>query len=147
MVHALEEIHRLLQPTGTLIEIHPAVEPPPFVEVRSGGTVSLSEKDPAFDYADDSVHAEAAVATVAERGMFAADEPRPFELRTHAASVAEMKGYWSVYGAYDPEEREESLVRRKDEMYERAAEAMERFPGSEIVFVEPAMMTRLIRRD
>jgi hypothetical protein len=147
MVHALEEIHRLLRPTGTLIEIHPAVDPPPFVEVRSGRTVSFSEEDPAFDYADDSVHAEAAVATVAERGMFAADGPRPFELRTHAASVAEMKGYWSVYNSYDPEDREETLARRKDEMYERAAEAMERSASSEIVFVEPAIMTRLISRD
>ena len=78
--------------------------------------------------------------------MFAVDEPRPFELRTHAASVAEMKDYWSVYDAYDPEAREESLVRRKDEMYERAAAAMERSPCSEIVFVEPAIMTRLTPR-
>jgi len=26
MVHALEEIHRLLKPAGTLIEIHPSLE-------------------------------------------------------------------------------------------------------------------------
>ena len=32
MVHALEEIHRLLKPAGTLIEIHPSVDAPPFVE-------------------------------------------------------------------------------------------------------------------
>ena len=144
MVHALEEIHRLLKPTGTLIEIHPAVEPPPSVEVRSAGGLSFSEQDPAFDYADDSRHAEVAVATVVERGMFALDEPRRFELRTHAASVAGMRDYWTVYDAYDPEQREEALVRRKDEMYERAASVMERSPGSEIVFVEPATMTRLM---
>ena len=34
MVHALEETHRLLRPGGTLLEIHPAVDEPPFVEVR-----------------------------------------------------------------------------------------------------------------
>jgi hypothetical protein len=146
MVHALEEIHRLLRPTGTLIEIHPAIEPPPFVEIRAGEAVSFSEEDPAFDYADDSRHAEAAIATVAERRMFTVDEPRRFELRTHAASVEEMKDYWTVYDAYSPEAREEALVRRKDEMYARAAEVMERSPGSEIVFVEPAIMTRSIPR-
>ena len=146
MVHALEEIHRLLRATGTLIEIHPSSEAPPFVEVRSGGDVSFSEEDPAFDYADDSRHAEAAVATVAQRGRFAVDEPRRFELRTHADSVAEMQDYWTVYDAYDPEERVEAVVRRKDEMYARAAVAMGRSPGSEIVFVEPAIMTRLTPR-
>jgi hypothetical protein len=31
-------------------------------------------------------------------------------------------------------------------MYARAAEVMERNPGSEIVFVEPAIMTRSIPR-
>lgn len=32
MVHALEEIHRLLKPAGTLIEIHPSME------IRQGST-------------------------------------------------------------------------------------------------------------
>jgi hypothetical protein len=145
MVHALEEIHRSLKPSGTLIEIHPAVEPPPFVEVRSGGSVAFSEQDPAFDYADDSRHAETAIATVTERRMFAVCEPRRFELRTHAGSVAEMRDYWTVYDAYSQEEREEALVRRKDEMYARAAAVMEGSAGSEFVFVEPATMTRLTR--
>jgi hypothetical protein len=143
MVHALEEIHRSLKPSGTLIEIHPAVEPPPFVEVRSGGGVAFSEQDPAFDYADDSRHAETAIATLTERRIFAVDEPRRFELRTHAGSVAEMRDYWTVYDAYSQEVREEALVRRKDEMYGRAAVAMEGSPGADIVFVEPAMMTKL----
>ena len=143
MVHALEEIHRLLRPTGTLIEIHPAVEPPPFVEVRSGDDLLSSEEDPGFDYADDSVHAEAAIATVAERRIFAVDAPRSFELRTHAGSVQEMRDYWVVYDAFSTELSAEELVRRKDAMYERASAAMERSPDSELVFVEPAMMTRL----
>src|SRR5919204_397683 len=48
MVHALEEIHRLLRPAGTLIEIHPAIGSP-FVEVRSGGNVAFSEPDPGYE--------------------------------------------------------------------------------------------------
>jgi SAM-dependent methyltransferase len=99
MVHALEEIHRILKPTGTLIEIHPAVDSPPVVEVRSAGTVTFSESDPGFDYLDDLRRAEEAVATALDRGVFVIHERRPFELRTHAASVEELRDHWTVYGA------------------------------------------------
>ena len=143
MVHALEEIHRLLKPTGTLIEIHPAIAPPPFVQVASMGNVSFSEEDPGYDYDDDLRHAEAAVATAVDRGMFVPGDRRRFELRTHGASVEELRDYWTVYDAYDPEVKEESVARLRDEMYARAAKALERSPSSEIVYVEPAVMSQL----
>ena len=143
MVHALEEIHRLLRPAGSLIEIHPALEAPPFVEVASNGELPFSEDDPGFDYADDLQHAEAAVATVLDRGVFVLEDRRRFELRTHAASVQELRDHWAVAGAYDPEEKEETLARRQDEMYSRAREALERSPGAELIYVEPATMSRL----
>lgn len=143
MVHALEEIHRLLRPGGTLIEIHPAVEAPPFVEVSVNGSLSFSEDDPGFDYEEDSRHAEAAVAAVVERGVFTLEDRRRFELRTHAVSVEELRDYWAVYDAYDPEEKEETLARRQDEMYARAHGVLERSPGAELVYVEPATMSRL----
>ena len=143
MVHALEEIHRLLRPAGTLIEIHPSVGEPPFVEVWSDGRRSFSEEDPGFDYADDLRHAEAAVKTVTDRGVFALRGRRRFELRTHANSVQQLRDHWAVYGAYDPEEKEETLARRQDEMYVRANEVLEHSPGAELVYVEPATMSRL----
>jgi SAM-dependent methyltransferase len=143
MVHALEEIHRLLKPAGVLIEIHPAVEARPFVEVWSDGRRAFREDDPVFDYEDDLRQAEAAVATVLDRGVFVLDDRRRFELRTHAASVKELRDHWALVGAYDPEEPEEGLLRRRDEMYARAHEALQRTPGSEIVYVEPATMSRL----
>jgi hypothetical protein len=142
MVHALEEIHRLTRPAGTLIEIHPALEFP-FVEVRSNGEPFFSEDDPGYDYEDDLRYAEAAVATVVGRGVFALEESRRFELRTYATSVEELRKYWDVYGAYDPEEKEETLARRAEEMYARAHEVLERSPGAELVYVEPATMSRL----
>ena len=142
MVHALEEIHRLTRPAGTLIEIHPALEVP-FVEVRSNAELLFSEPDPGFDYEDDLRHAEAAVATVVDRGDFAIEERRRFELRTHTSSVKELRDHWAVAGAYDPEEKEETLVRRAEEMYARAHEVLERSPGAELVYVEPATMSRL----
>jgi hypothetical protein len=143
MVHALEPIHRLLRPPGTLIEIHPALEVP-FVEVWSNGELSFREDDPGFDYEDDLRSAEEAVATVVGRGVFVLQERRRFELRTHASSVREFQDHWAVVEAYDPEEMEEALVRRQDEMFARSHEVLERSPGAELVYVEPAMMTRLI---
>ncbi|HZB78998.1 MAG TPA: hypothetical protein VE522_04045, partial [Actinomycetota bacterium] len=61
MVHALEELHRLLRPAGTLIEIHPALEFP-LLQVGSNEEVSFSADDPGFDWEDDSRHAENAIA-------------------------------------------------------------------------------------
>ena len=92
MVHALEETRRILRPAGALIEIHPAPEVPPFVEIRANGDVSFSEEDPSFDYEDDLRRAEQAVATVVDRGVFTLDDSRWFELRTRAASVAGPAG-------------------------------------------------------
>jgi hypothetical protein len=142
MVHALEEIHRVTKPAGTLIEIHPALEFP-LIEVRSNGELSFSEDDPGFDYEEDSRLAEAAVATVVGRGVFVLEESRRFELRTHTSSLQELRDHWAVADAYDPKEKEESLARRRDEMYARAQEVLERSPGAELVYVEPATMSRL----
>jgi hypothetical protein len=142
MVHALEEIHRLTRRTGTLIEIHPALEFP-FAEVRSNGELLFSEDDPGFDYGDDLRHAETAITTVVGRGDFVLEERRRFELRTHASSVKELRDHWAVSGAYDPEEKEATLARRQDEMFARAHEVLERSPGAELVYVEPATMSRL----
>jgi SAM-dependent methyltransferase len=144
MVHALEEIHRLLKPACTLIEIHPSVDPPPFVEVMSNGRLSFAEGDPVFDYEDDLRQADAAVAAVLDRGVFVLDDRRGFELRTHAASVKELRDHWALVSAYDPEEPEETLMRRRDEMYGRARAALDAgSSGAEVIYVEPATMSRL----
>ena len=142
MVHALEEIHRVTRPAGTLIEIHPALEFP-FLEVRSNEEVFFSENDPGFDWEEDSRHAEAAVATVVGRGLFVLEESRRFELRKHASSLKELRDNWAVADGYITEEKEETLVRRAEEMYARAHEVLERSPGAELVYVEPATMSLL----
>jgi hypothetical protein len=143
MVHALELIHRLLRRAGALIEIHPALESP-FVQIVSNGEPRFREDDPGFDYADDLRAAERAVATVVDRGLLVLEERRRFELRTLASSVKELRDHWAVAGAYDPEETAEVLVRRQDEMYARANAVLEGSPGAEIVYTEPAMMSRLV---
>ena len=143
MVHALEEIHRVTRPAGTVIEIHPAAVEFPLLEVRSNEELSFSEDDPGFDYGEDSRHAETAVADVVGRGLFVLEDRRRFELRTHASSLQELRDHWAVADAYDPEEKEETLARLREEMYARAHEVLERSPGAELEFVEPAIMSRL----
>lgn len=143
MVHALEETRRILKPEGVLIEIHPVPEVPPFVEIRTNGDASFSEEDPSFDYEDDLRRAEQAVATVVDRGDFALDDSRRFELRTWAASVAELREYWDVADAHDPEESPEEVVQLRDAMYARAQIALSDVAGAEVVYVEPARMSRL----
>ena len=54
--------------------------------------------------------------------------------------MREFQDHWAVVEAYDPEEMEEALVRRQDEMFARAHEVLERSPGAELVYVEPATM-------
>jgi hypothetical protein len=142
MVHALEEIHRMTKPAGTLIEIHPALEFP-FLEVRWNGELFFSENDPGFDWDEDSRHAEAAVATVVDRGLFVLQERRRFELRIHVKSLDELRDHWAVADAYITEEKEETLARRAEEMYARAHEVLERSPDAELVYVEPATISRL----
>ena len=143
MVHALEETRRILRQEGVLIEIHPAPETPPFVEIRANGDVLFFEEDPSFDYEDDLRRAEQAVATVVDRGVFTLDDSRWFELRTRAASVEELREYWDVADAYDSEESAEELAQLRDAMYARAETALSDSPGAEVVYVEPARMSRL----
>ena len=142
MVHALEEIHRVTRPSGTLIEIHPALEFP-FLEVRSSEELFFSENDPGFDWEEDSRHAEAAVATVVDRGLFVLQERRRFEQRIHASSLQELRDHWAVADAYITEQKDETLARRAEEMYARAHEILQRTPGAELVYVEPATISRL----
>ena len=97
-----------------------------------------------FDYEDDLRQADAAVAAVLDRGVFVLDGRRGFELRTYAASVKELRDHWALVGAYDPEEPEETLARRRDEMYARAQTALDAGSGTaEVIYVEPATMSRL----
>jgi hypothetical protein len=94
-------------------------------------------------YEEDSLHAEAAVATVVGRGRFVLEESRRFELRKHASSLKELRDQWAVADAYVTEEKEETLARRAEEMYARAHEVLQRSPGAELVYVEPATISRL----
>src|SRR6266542_4479746 len=84
MVHALEEIHRLLRPVATLIEIHPVHGT--WVEVRSKTGTPFVEFDPGFD-SDEEVSAENAVRTILDRCLFTLDADREFEFLWYASAA------------------------------------------------------------
>jgi hypothetical protein len=143
MVHALEEIHRLLRTEGTLLDIHPVPEPP-VVQVIDGDVI-FSEPDPGYDYDDDLRHAEAAVATVVSRGLYALGPSRDVDFLTLAASSLELRTYFASAGAYDPTPKDPSLVARQEELYARVDESLARSSASaEVVYNERARLTRLV---
>jgi hypothetical protein len=92
MVHALEKIHRLLEPDGRLIDIHPTGDPPP-IAIRIGQQTAIvgrmKETDDFVEYAQ----ASDALAQVVRRGLFALEREGTFEFVTYADSASEWREY------------------------------------------------------
>jgi SAM-dependent methyltransferase len=88
MVPALEEAHRLLGPSGTLIDIHP-VFGTARVEVHCAGQVVFAE--PASASPDEGVlQADEALAHVVARGLFVSERHREFDFRVYGSSGDEL---------------------------------------------------------
>ena len=142
MVHALEEIRRLLKPTGYLIDIHP-IRKAELTKVYQGSALLFAESDPGYDYKGALPHADDALEEVVRRGLFGIEGGSEFELVTYASSVAEMRDYWAKYSAFDDEPKDDTIVTRQNEMYNKADEIMQNAPGAEISEHERARITRL----
>ena len=142
MVHALEEIRRLLKPTGYLIDIHP-IRQAELTKVYQGRVLLFAESDPGYDSKNALPHADAALEEVVRRGLFSIEEESEFELVTYASSVTEMRDYWAQYGAFNDEAKDDAIVIHQNEMYNRADEIMHSTPGAEISEHERARITRL----
>ena len=91
MVHALEKIHRLLKPTGTLIDIHPVSESSP-IEIHQSGKIDLVGYLSVRQWCIDFQQADNALAEIAQRGLFAVEQQAVFDSLTYYASAAEMRG-------------------------------------------------------
>jgi hypothetical protein len=63
MVHALEEIKRLLKPDGFLVDIHPVREEP-LIQIYQRENLLFSESDPGYDYDESLQHADEALEEV-----------------------------------------------------------------------------------
>lgn len=143
MVHALEEIHRLLRPSGILIDIHPVHGA--WIEVRTDDGVSFVQPDPGFDSDDELRPTENAVRTILDRGVFTLDAEREFDFLVYAPSARELREFFALVGAYDQSPDSPTISRHRDELYGRAQDVLDRSEtDAQIVYREQARMSRLV---
>jgi hypothetical protein len=144
MVHALEEIKRLLRPDASLIDIHPLREAP-IIQVHSAGGVVFAEPSSGYDYDDDLRHADDALTLAVDRDVFVLDGSHDFGFVTYASSVVELRDFLAVAGAYDEGPRDQATQVKLDELY-AWVEAVMTSSGekAKVSHRERARMTQLI---
>jgi hypothetical protein len=147
MVHALEEIHRLLKPNGTLIDIHPVSEPSP-IEIHQAGKVDLVGLLSVRQWCFEFEQADIALAKIIERGMFTVERKALFDLPTHYASAAELgtdlKESVEIFArdaqaAIEPLPQIEALTARAEELMRTPVS------GAELIVHERTHISRLRR--
>ena len=89
MVHALEEIHRLLKPSGFLIDIHPVSEPSP-IEIYQNGNIDLVGHLLVHQWCIDFQQADSALNEIIRHGLFTVEQKGMFDTLTYYDSAAEM---------------------------------------------------------
>ena len=141
MVHALEEIHRLLRPDGTLVDIHPFPEPS-LVKVIQGDRILFAEPKRESDH-EGVQHADRAVAEVLERKLFVAERDHEFEFFSYGSSAFELREFWDRYNAYEETPKEEARLAYEDQVFARAEEILKRSDGdAEAAIHERARIAR-----
>lgn len=143
MVHALEEIERLLKPDGCLIDIHPVREAK-LIKVHQGSTVLFVESDPGYA-GEDVKQAEDALAQVVQRGLFVIERNSEFDLPIYGSSVAEIQEFFAKMEAYDDSPTDEAVEARVIELYTRVEEIMKAVGDrAEVAYHERARISRLM---
>lgn len=122
MVHALEEIHRLLRPEGGLVDIHPFPEPS-LVKVIQRDQILFAEPKRETDH-EGVMQADRAVAEVLERKLFVAEGKADFDFFSYGSSVSELREFWDRYNAYETEPKEEAQLAYEDKAYGRAEQVL-----------------------
>lgn len=142
MVHALEEIHRLLNPGGLLIDIHPVPELT-LIRVYDHGEALLEE--PLVDNDDeDIIRAERALAEVAGRGLFVVGRSQEFDFQTYASSVGELRDYLELMNAFVTSPKDEAAALREQELAARVEKILRSSgEGAEVAYYEKGKITRM----
>jgi hypothetical protein len=123
MVHALEQIHRLLVPGGNLIDIHPFYAPV-LVEVYQRGRVVFSQPLPdscAVEYRK----AGNALKQVVRSGLFRLTRKGRFDYRVYGSSVKELRDYDAEEGAFKEPSNDEAEAAREEEFIARVEAVMQ----------------------
>jgi hypothetical protein len=142
MVHALEEIQRLLKPTGYLVDIHPVPEGY-CIEARQGERVLFSERR-RLTLSEDVLQAEKALAQVVEEKRFELEAQTEFNLLTYASSVAELREYWAEQSAFNDQPKDAAVLAREEELFAQVEEIVQTSGGgAEAAINEKARIARL----
>lgn len=142
MVHALEEIHRLLKPGGILIDIHPVPEGY-FIKALQGDRILFAERK-RETCSEDVLHAEDALAETVERDLFAVDRRAEFDFLTYASSVRELRDYWEELNAFEDDPMDEAIIAREEDLYAQVEEIMQASgAAAEVAIHERARIARL----
>ena len=145
MVHALEEIHRLLKPTGALIDIHPVAESSP-IELHQSGNIDLVGHLSVRQWCIDFQQADNALTEIAQRGLFAVEREDVFDSLTYYSSAEEMRT--SLKESIDKFARDAQLageaVPHAEALAARAEEMMRAaVSGAELIVRERTHISRL----
>lgn len=145
MVHALEEIRRLLKPAGTLIDIHPVSESLR-VEIRRNGDVEPVGELSVHQWTMDFQKADEALTEITGRGVFVVEDESIFDSLTYYGSAAEMRT--ALRESVDRFARDarsvEDAVPRVEEMASRAKDLMRASgSGGELTVRERTHIRRL----
>jgi hypothetical protein len=97
-VHALCQVHRLLVPGGTMVDLHPLAEE----RVEAGGRTIGVIQDPAW-LSDDLPNAEASLADAISAGLYTLEAEIEFDLLQHFDEANDLL-----------ETREEILTEQRD---------------------------------
>jgi len=142
MVHALEEIHRLLRPSGNLIHIHPFSEPE-LIKVIRDGAILFAEPKRESDH-EGVQYAERAIAEVLGRKLFVADRDHEFDFFSFGSSVPELRDFWDQYNEFKESPDEHAIAAYEDEVFGRAEKILKSSSkGAQVAIHERVGITRL----
>jgi SAM-dependent methyltransferase len=142
MVPALEEAHRLLGPTGTVIDIHPVPDTAE-VEVHRSGHVVFAEPASTAD-GEGERQADDALSTVVARGLFVAERRSEFDVRVYASSVRELSEFLTEADAHARQEGPKTSDASESALYRQVERMMAAgATWTEVAYHERARITQL----
>jgi hypothetical protein len=145
MVHALEKMHRLLKPNGTLIDIHPVAGALP-LEIHQRDNIDLVGYLSIRQWITDYQYADNALAEIVQRGQFVIENADIFESLSYYNSTEEMRTALKKSVNYFDrgDESTNDEVKHIEMLVTQAEKLMQATTnGAELVLREPTHISRL----